>query len=290
MSKDVFVFEVNKKSFEQYVLLNSHKIPVFVEFMGVWSGPCVAMDNLFSGLAKEFPEKFIFAKVDADEQPELIKEYKIENLPTLLVFKDGNLVRTEVGELKENEARQLLKEFEIFHESDLMREQAREKHMSGDTPAAIVLLSDAIKLDPSNTRVVMDMIQVFIDIKELEQAKSLYDRLPDLIKETEMGRSLNGQLIFASFAAKTDDIEVLQSKLAANPDDSSTRFDLSICQMSEHNYKDAVDNLFYIQKNDAEFKEGAAKEMIVTVSNMLTDANSELAQDIKRKLANLLSA
>ena len=210
MSKDVFAFEVNQKSFEQYVLLNSHKIPVFVEFMGVWSGPCVAMDNLFSGLVKEFAEQFIFTKVDADEQPDLIKEYKIENLPTLMVFKDGKLVRTEVGELKEDEVRQLLKEFDIFHESDLMREQAREKHLAGDSTAAIVQLSDAIKLDPSNPRVVMDMVQIFIDINEVEQAQSLFNRLPDSLKETEMGKSINGQLTFASFTANGDDIETLQ--------------------------------------------------------------------------------
>ena len=57
MSQDAFVFEVNQKSFDQLVLLNSHKIPVIVEFMGVWSGPCAAMDHVFSSLAKEFPEQ-----------------------------------------------------------------------------------------------------------------------------------------------------------------------------------------------------------------------------------------
>ena len=290
MSKDVFVFEVNQKSFEQSVLLNSHKIPVFVEFMGVWSGPCIAMDTLIAVLAKEFAEQFIFAKVDIDEQPELLKEYKIENLPTLMVFKDGKLARTEVGELKENEVRQLLKEFNVFHESDLMREQAREKHLAGDTSAAIIQLSEAIKSDPSNPRVVMDTIQIFIDINEVEQALSLFKRLPDSVKETEMGKALNGQLTFASLAAKVDDIETLQSRLASNPGDSSTRFDLSIRQITQHQYQDAVDNLFYIQQSDAEFQDGAAKEMIVTISKMLTDSDKDLAQEIKRKLANLLSA
>lgn len=290
MSKDAFVFEVNKKGFEQHVLLNSHKIPVFVEFMGVWSGPCAAMEHLFSGMAKEFPEQFIFAKVDADEQPELIKEHKIENLPTVMVFKDGNLVRTEVGELKEPEIRQLLKEFDIFHESDLMREQAREKHMAGDSSAAIIQLSEAIKLDPSNPRVVMDMVQVFIDINELDQAQSLFDRLPESLKETEMGKALNGQLTFVTLASNLDDATTLQSRVTENPDDSASRFDLSVRQISEYKYQDAIDNLFYIQQHDAEFREGAAKEMIVTISNMLTSVNDDLAQEIKRKLANLLSA
>ena len=69
-------------------------------------------------------------------------------MPTLKIFKDGKVVRTEVGELKEAEARALLKDLGVYHESDALREQAREKHLAGDTSAAIVLLTNAIKLDP----------------------------------------------------------------------------------------------------------------------------------------------
>ena len=289
MSKESFVFEVNQKSFDQYVLLNSHKIPVFVEFMGVWSGPCIAMDNLFSDLAKEFAEQFIFAKVDVDEQPELVKAHKIESMPTLMVFKDGKLQRTEVGELKENEARELLKDFGVFHKSDLMRAQAREKHLAGDTSGAIVQLTEAIKADPANTRVAMDMVQIFIDIGELDQASALFARLPELARETEMGKALNGQLTFANLAAKTDSIETLQSRLVTDPDDFDARFDLAIRQIAQYQYNEAIDNLFYIYKEDSEYKEGAAKEMIITVSNMIAPVNNELAQEIRRKLANLLA-
>lgn len=289
MNKETFSFEVNQKSFDQLVLLNSHKIPVFVEFMGVWSGPCIAMDTLFTNLAKEHAEKFIFAKVDADEQPELIKEYRIENLPTVMVFKDGKLARTEVGELKDKEARELLKDFGVYHESDLMREQAREKHLAGDTSAAIVLLSDAIKIHPSNTRVAMDMVQIFIDLGEIEQANGLYNQLPESVQETEMGKALKGQLTFSLLAADVDTIEILQARLASNKNDYAARFDLAIRQISSYEYNEAIDNLFYIQENNADYKEGAAKEMIVTISNMIAPVNNELSQDIRRKLANILS-
>lgn len=289
MDKEVFVFEVNQKNFGQAVLLNSHKIPVFVEFMGVWSGPCVAMDLLFSKLAKEFPEKFIFAKVDIDEQPELVKEYKIVNVPSLLVFKDGEVVKTEVGELKENDARDLLKSFGVFHEADLMREQAREKHLSGDTSAAIVLLTEAIKLDPSNTRVAMDMVQVFIDIGELEQANSLYTRLPESTRETDMGKALNGQLTFAKLAAKTADLDTLLARMETTPDDLDTRFDLAIRQIAQYQYNEAVDNLLKVLTLNSDYKDGAAKELLITISNMIAPVDAQLAQDIRRKIANISS-
>lgn len=290
MTKEVFVFEVNQKGFDQNVLLNSHKIPVIVEFMGVWSGPCVAMDLLFSGLAKEFAEQFIFAKVDIDEQPELRKLHKIENVPTLMIFKDGKLLRTEAGELKEAEARQLLRDVGVFHQSDLMREQAREKHLAGDTNAAILQLTDAIKSDPSNTRIAMDMVQIFIDIGEIEQANGLFSRLPEAARETEMGKALNGQLTFATLAEKTESIETLQHKLEIDQDDLDARFDLAIRQIAQYQYNEAVDNLFHIHSVNAEYKNGAAKEMTITITNMIAPVDNDLAQEIRKKLANLISS
>lgn len=289
MSKEVFVFEVNQKTFDQYVLLNSHKIPVVVEFMGVWSAPCAAMDALFTGLAKEFREQFIFAKVDIDEQVELRKEHKIENVPTIMVFKDGKLARTDVGELKEAEARELLKGFGVFHESDQMREEAREKYLAGDTSAAIIQLTEAIKADPSNARVAMDMVQIFIDINEVEQADGLYSRLPESVRETEMGKALSGQLTFAKLAAKVDDIDSLQSRVMLNPDDHDARFDLSIRQIAQYQYDDAIDHLLGIQKQNPEYKDGAAKEMVIAVTNMIEPVNHDQAEEIRRKLSNLIA-
>lgn len=289
MSKDVYVFEVNQKTFEQTILFNSHKIPVLVEFMGVWSGPCAAMDLVFTSLAREFAGQFIFAKVDIDEQPELRKQYKIENVPTLLVFKDGKQIRAEIGELKENDARTLLKELGIFNPSDLMREQAREKHLGGDTAGAILQLTEAIKADPSNTRVAMDMVQVFIDIGEIEQAGSLYERLPQSARDTDMGKALNRQLTFARLAANTADIETLQARLAANADDADARFDLALRLITLHQYSDAAEQLFAILQSNSDYKDGAAREMIITISNMMTSVDNELSQQIRRRLANLLT-
>ena len=289
MNKEVFVFEVSQNNFDQVILLNSHKIPVFVEFMGVWSGPCIAMDNLFSSLAKEFSEQFIFAKVDIDEQAELRKKYKIENAPTLMVFKDGELVRTEVGELKEKEARELLKDFGVFHESDLMREKAREKHIAGDTTGAIILLSEGIKKDPSNTRIAMDMVQIFIDINEIEQAVSLFERLPESTRESEMGKALNGQLTFAKLAAGIDDIETLKKNIEADSNNYDAQFDLAIHLITLYQYNEAADTLLNIQRENPQYKDGAAKELLATISNMLAPTDNELAKEIRRKLTNLIS-
>lgn len=289
MSQEVYIFEVSQKSFPSAVVENSHKLPVVVEFLTVSSGPCSVIEQLFSALAREFAGRFIFAKVDVAEQPELRQAFQIENVPTVAVFRDGEAARIELGQLNEGEARSLLRDFGIYHESDVMREQAREKHLAGDTPGAILLLTEAIKSHPSNVRVVLDMVQIFIDIGELQQARSLYERLPEAVRESENGKSLLGQLTVAEFAAKTDGLEVLQQRLADNAGDNQTRFDLVVCLIAQHRYQEGMDQLLTIIDKDPSFRDGVAREMMVTVLNTIKPNHPELADEYQRKLSNLMA-
>ncbi len=290
MSDDIFVFEVSESSFAQSVIFNSHKLPVVVEFMVIWSEPCSMMADLFSDLAKEFAGKFIFAKVDTEEQEALRDQYGIKNLPTLMVFKDGEPIRTEEGQLQEVEARALLKDYGVFRQSDLLREQARAKHISGDTSAAILLLTDAIKQDPSNTRIAMDMSQIFIDMGELEQAQGLFSKVPEADKQSDMGKALSGQLAFSELAKNIPDMLTLSEQLQKNPGDHQACFSLAIHNVSRYNYDEGINHLFTIMENDPEFKEGAAKELIITIANMLAPTHYEKAAGFRQRLSSLIAS
>jgi len=285
---EVLIFEVSKSNFNTSVIFNSHKVPVLVEFMGVWSEPCILLEERLAVAAKEFPGQFIFAKVDIDEQAELCEEYAVKNVPTVKVFKDGEVVRTEEGVMDENDIRILLKDYGVYRESDELREQARQKHISGETVEAVQILTKAIQMDPGNTRVAMDMVQIFLDMGELEQAKSLFDRLPELSRKTDTGRALAGQLTFKALAANTEGKQALAQRLENNPSDHDARFDLAVCLVAEYEYQQAMDKLFEIFDNDPEYKDGAAKEMIINLSNMLAPNEPELAQEFRRRLGNVL--
>ena len=285
--QEVYIFEVTEKNFSPTVISNSDKIPVFVAFLGAWSEHCFKLEVILADMAKEFAGQFIFAKVDIDEQPELRKEYKIENVPSLKVFRNGEVVQNEEGVLEEDEVRALLKSYGIFRESDDLREQAREQHMAGNVVEAITLLTQAIKLDPVNTRVAMDMVQVFLDINELEQARGLFNKLPEQDQDSDTGRSLAGQLSFKELAAKTAGKQSLENLLANNPGDSDALFDLSICLVAEHDYKSAMDHLFELLSKDKDYKGGAAQEMIISLTNVLAPNEPTMAQEFRRKLGNI---
>lgn len=289
MANEALILEVGESGFDKYVIQNSHQVPVVVEFMAMWSGPCIEMSDVLHDLANEFAGQFIFAKVDIEEQPDLVKQYKVENVPALLVFNKGEVTFSEEGQFQEDELRVLLKGMGIYSQSDELRQQARAKHMAGETSEAIVMMSQAIQMDPSNTRVAMDMVQIFIDIGEIEQATGLFNKLPDRDKESEMGKSLIGQLTFADLAAKTDGKEALQQSVLQNPDDNDARFDLAVCLIAEHDYNNAIEHLFTSFQTNPDYRDGAAREMIITVTNMLAPNNPDLANSYRQRLASIMN-
>lgn len=290
MSQDVYIFEVSHTSFPSLVLENSHQLPVLATFVSISSGPCAAQEHLLGQLAREFAGQFILARIDVSEQPELRRQYRVEQVPTTVVFQNGAATHTELGQLDEQEARALLSELGIYRESDRLREQARERHLAGDTPAAIMLLTQAIRQEPGNLRVAMDMVQVFIDIGELDNARSLLARLPTSARESDTGLSLQGQLNVASYAANTEGLDALQQRLQADPQDLQARFDMVICLIAEHEYQVAMDQLLELIAQQPDFREGAARELMISILNTLKPNHPELAATYQRRFTSLLAS
>ena len=90
----VFVTDAN---FEKEVIAS--KEPVVVDFYAEWCGPCKAMAPALDAVAKEMAGKVKVVKVDVDQNPEITQKYRIQAMPTLMLFKDGKVAATQVGAL-----------------------------------------------------------------------------------------------------------------------------------------------------------------------------------------------
>ena len=77
-------------------IINSGK-PVVIDFWAEWCGPCRMVGPIVEELAKEYDGKLIIGKMDVDENVDTPNEYGIRNIPTILFFKDGQLVDKQVG-------------------------------------------------------------------------------------------------------------------------------------------------------------------------------------------------
>ncbi len=89
------IIELSEDSFEQEVLKAS--LPVLVDFYAPWCGPCKMIAPLLEQLAVEFQGRTKFSKLNVDEAPGVADKYDISGVPTLAIFRDGQLVDKMVG-------------------------------------------------------------------------------------------------------------------------------------------------------------------------------------------------
>ncbi|MGB8883158.1 MAG: tetratricopeptide repeat protein [Azonexus sp.] len=278
-----FSFDVSIEEFETKVIQASLQVPVVIDFWAPWCGPCQTLKPMLEKLAEEYAGRFLLAKVNSDENPELSQHFGVRSIPSVKVLFQGQLVDEFNGALPEGQIRAFLDRFALPDAGGNLREEAAALVAAGQLDEALAKLSEASREKPGDEGIRLDAIEVLMQLGRNDEAGQLL--AADYTQAADRANALRARLALAAGAADTAGLE---AKLAANPEDHATRLELARAYAGQNGFREALDNALEVVVRDRFFDEGAGRKALLQIFEAL--AGSEQFDDLVREFRRKLSA
>lgn len=279
-------FDVGRDNFHKVVIEGSKKVPMVVDFWAEWCGPCRMLKPILEKLAEEYQGKFILAKVNADQNPDLAARYGVRGIPSVKAIIDGQVVDEFSGAIPESAVREFLERI-IPSPAEELRRQAADRRAAKDLNGALALLTEASKLDAANEEVRLDAAEILLELGRTEEAGELLNRLSPLARTQSRAQQLIAKLTFRRAAEAGYDEQSLRAKIAADPNDMASRLELANWLVAAGRHAEGMDELLEMIRRDRYWNDEAARKTMLSVFNLL--GASPLVSEYRRKLASALN-
>ncbi len=277
---------VTAENFQQQVLDRSSRQLVLADFWASWCGPCQTLIPILEKLAREYNGKFLLAKINSDEQQALAQHFQVRSLPTVKFFKDGAMVDEFMGAQPEPVIREML-DRHIDKESDRVWHQARQLIAAGQEEEGLELLRAAHRDDPANSRIVIDLAEVYLRRRELDQAREILASLNDDDRSKPEAAALLTKIRFIAELENAPSESALAAELDTTPESAQALYLLSLHKAVAEDYESAMELLLRLLKKNPGYDKGAAKKTLLDIFTLLGN-EGELVNTYRRKLASLL--
>jgi putative thioredoxin len=282
-----FAFDVSIQDFEAKVLIPAETVPVVVDFWAPWCEPCKVLKPMLEKLAEEYKGRFILAKVNSDENPELAQHFGVRSIPSVKVLYQGQLVDEFNGAIPESQIRAFLDRIALPEgpEQISLREQAAALVAEGKLEEALAVLVQASQANPQDQAIQLDAVDVLMQLGRNDEAKQLL--AGEYANEPDRANALRARLALADGAADTAPLE---ARLEANPDDHATRLELSKAYAAQNRFREALEAALEVVRRDRFFEEGAGRKAILALFEALSgEQYDDLVREFRRKMSATLN-
>lgn len=287
------------EAFRRDVVEPSMTSLVILDFWAEWCGPCKALTPVLEKVATDYADKgVILAKVNVDEQKMIASQFRVQSIPTVYALYQGQLVadltpaRTE-GQLTKM-LDQILRQLPIQGEAGKLHEDiaplialGEEALEGGDIERALSVFGQLIEMAPEDADVISGLARTLVVAGQVDEAEALLGELPpEKARETPIARAL-AAVALSREAQPVDDLGPLRAKVAADPDDHAARFELAGGQMAAGDRDGAADNLLEIIARDRDWNEGAARQRLLKLLEVV-GLEDGWVRDQRRRLSAIL--
>jgi len=280
------MIEINESNFETEILVRSHEMPVLVDFWADWCAPCKSLIPVLDKLYSDYQGQLQIVKINTDEQRSLAEVNGIRSLPTLRLYRDGEVVEEVMGAQPESVLRELI-DPHLVRASNSILQDVQALASGGQTEAAIKLLEQGMQEDPGNPNLPMALARLCMADGQLERAAELLESLPRDQRDSEDGKNLKLLLEFARIAADADDPDTLSATLQDNPGNAPAWHQLGAQQIVNGDYSAALESFMELLKRDRTYGDNAAQKGLIALFGLLGE-NDERVGRYRRQMANLL--
>ena len=288
------IIDVITDNFMTDVIEQSKETPVIVDFWAPWCEPCKQLTPIIERIIKEKNGKVILAKMNIDESPEVAQQLKIQSIPAVMAFNDGQPIDGFIGVQSEKNIIEFVNKISSLKNSSTIEENisAGKKYMNeGDIETATLVFSEILKIEPDNISAKSLLARCLIKNDQLNDAEKIIDSLPVGAESNQDYISVRSELeIFKN--AKNNPIsdneeQELRNNIDKQPENYQLRLDLSKILMAKGENEEAINQLLRIIEVNAKWNDGEARKQLIEIFNILGNENI-LVTEGRKKLSSML--
>ena len=286
--------DVTEETFMTDVIEESSKQPVIVDFWAPWCGPCKTLGPALEAEVTAAKGAVKMAKIDVDQNQMLAGQMRVQSIPAVFAFVDGQPVDAFMGAKSPSEIKEFIAKITqgVGGANDGLEEAldaAEQMLEEGAVPDAAQTFAAILQEDNANARAFAGLVKAYLAGGHDDNAKTLLDQADDAMRESPELQAILSQMEIAEAAADLGELGDLKAKLEANEGDHQARLDLALAMFAAGQQEEAIDHLLEIYRRDTEWNEGAAKEQLFKFFDTL-GGEHELVLKGRRKLASMLFA
>jgi putative thioredoxin len=270
----------------------SREVPVIVDFWAPWCGPCKTLGPALEAAVRAANGKVKMVKLDVDQNQMIAGQLRIQSIPTVYAFWQGQPVDGFQGALPGSEIKKFIERVAALAGDGGLAEalEAAEAMLAeGAAVDAAETFAAILGEDPANAAAFAGLARSYIALGEVDKAEAFLDSAAPEIAKSKDVEAVRAQIELLRQAANAGPEADLRAAVEANPSDHQARFDLALALHAGGKVAEAVDELLDLFRRDREWNDGAAKAQLMIIFDALKPTDPIVLKG-RRRLSSMIFA